>query len=100
MLIGYARCASCGDDEPGERDQLVKLGVEPGQIHVDHGLSGIDRPRQELTETLGAVSVRDTLVVTVLDRLARSRDVSRNSLRSSKRRCSTCTNGMHLPIQS
>ncbi|MCZ9634928.1 recombinase family protein [Rhodococcus sp. BH5] len=72
MLIGYARCASSGDDEQVERDQLVKLGVKPGQIHVDHGLRGIDRPRPALAAALGAVSARDTLVVTSLDRLARS----------------------------
>lgn len=72
MLIGYARCASSGDDEQVERDQLVKFGVEPRRIHVDHGLSGIDRPRPALAAALGAVSARDTLVVTSLDRLARS----------------------------
>lgn len=72
MLIGYARCAASGDDAQVERHQLLKLGVDSGQIHIDHGLSGIDRPRPALAAALGAVSARDTLVVTSLDRLARS----------------------------
>lgn len=72
MLIGYARCSASADDERGQRDQLRELGVGDGSIHVDHGLTGTDRPRPALTEALTALSARDTLVVTSLDRLARS----------------------------
>ncbi|WP_072691692.1 recombinase family protein [Rhodococcus marinonascens] len=72
MLIGYARCSSSGSDEVGQRDQLVALGVEAAAIHVDHGLTGTDRPRPALTAALSALSARDTLVVTTLDRLAHS----------------------------
>ncbi|UNN05263.1 recombinase family protein [Rhodococcus opacus] len=72
MLIGYARCSSSADDERDQRDQLRVLGVGDNSIHVDHGLTGTDRPRPALTEALTAVSARDTLVVTSLDRLARS----------------------------
>lgn len=72
MLIGYARCSSSADDEIAQRDQLVALGVDGGAIHVDHGLTGTDRPRPALSAALSAVSARDTLVVTSLERLARS----------------------------
>lgn len=41
-------------------------------IYVDHGLTGTDRARPGLREALAAVREGDTLVVTKLDRLARS----------------------------
>ena len=72
MLIGYARCSSSSRDERDQRDQLRVLGVDDGHIHMDHGLTGTDRPRPALTAALSALSARDTLVVTSLDRLARS----------------------------
>jgi DNA invertase Pin-like site-specific DNA recombinase len=72
MLIGYARCSSSGDDEQVQRGQLVALGVEPAAVHIDHGLSGTGRPRPALIAALSAVSARDTLAVTSLERLARS----------------------------
>ncbi|OYD70721.1 recombinase family protein [Rhodococcus sp. OK302] len=73
MLIGYARCASSiDDDEQGQRKALAALGVDADSIYIDHGLTGTDRPRPALTAALTALSARDTLVVTTLDRLARS----------------------------
>jgi DNA invertase Pin-like site-specific DNA recombinase len=72
MLIGYARCSSSPGDERNQRDQLQVLGVDGDSIHVDHGLTGTDRLRPALTAALSALSARDTLVVTSLDRLARS----------------------------
>ncbi|NRI68757.1 resolvase [Rhodococcus sp. MS16] len=73
MLIGYARCASSMDgDEQGQRAALVALGVDADFIHIDHGLTGTDRPRPALTAALSALAARDTLVVTTLERLARS----------------------------
>ena len=47
-------------------------GVEPGRIYVDHGLTGTNRERPGLREALAACREGDTLVVTKLDRLARS----------------------------
>ncbi|MET4052055.1 DNA invertase Pin-like site-specific DNA recombinase [Frigoribacterium sp. PvP054] len=41
-------------------------------MHVDHGLSGATRARPGLREALAASRVGDVLVVTKLDRLARS----------------------------
>src|SRR4051794_14293502 len=51
---------------------LTSLGVEPGRIYVDHGLTGTNRERPGLREALAACREGDTLVVTKLDRLARS----------------------------
>lgn len=74
MLIGYARCSTHHQDEDltAQRDGLVALGVEPDRIYTDVGLSGTNRDRPGLREALAALRSGDTLVVTKLDRLARS----------------------------
>ena len=46
--------------------------VEAERIHVDHGLDGHHRERPGLREALAACRAGDTMVVTKLDRLARS----------------------------
>jgi DNA invertase Pin-like site-specific DNA recombinase len=46
--------------------------VEDGRIYVDHGLTGTNRDRPGLREAMAAGRAGDTLVVTKLDRLARS----------------------------
>ena len=48
------------------------MGVTPDRIYVDHGLTGCNRERPGLREALAACRDGDTLVVTKLDRLARS----------------------------
>ncbi len=48
------------------------LGVDAERIYVDHGLTGTSRVRPGLREALAACRAGDTLVVTKLDRLARS----------------------------
>ena len=45
---------------------------KPGRIYVDHGRTGTNRERPGLREALAACREGDTLVVTKLDRLARS----------------------------
>ncbi|MGH4022072.1 MAG: recombinase family protein [Pseudonocardiaceae bacterium] len=45
---------------------------EPKRTYVDHGLTGTNRARPGLREALAACRAGDTLVVTKLDRLARS----------------------------
>jgi DNA invertase Pin-like site-specific DNA recombinase len=55
-----------------QRDALTALGVKPNRIYVDHGLTGTNRARPGLREALAACRAGDTLVVTKLDRLARS----------------------------
>ena len=70
--IGYARCSTDKQDLEAQRSALVELGVDPDRIYTDHGLTGRTRARPGLDQALAAVRAGDTLVVTKLDRLARS----------------------------
>lgn len=72
MLIGYARCSTDEQDLTVQREALVGLGVSSKRIYVDHGLTGSNRARPGLRQALAACRAGDTLVVTKLDRLARS----------------------------
>jgi hypothetical protein len=72
LLIGYTRAATEEQDLAAQRDGLAALGVEPSRIYVDHGLTGTNRERPGLREALAACRAGDTMVVTKLDRLARS----------------------------
>ncbi|WP_026556953.1 recombinase family protein [Arthrobacter sp. 35W] len=71
-IIGYARVSTNEQDLTAQRNGLVALGVPEGRIYVDHGLTGRNRDRPGLGQALAAVRAGDTLVVTKLDRLARS----------------------------
>ncbi|BEH02745.1 recombinase family protein [Brooklawnia propionicigenes] len=72
MKIGYARVSTAEQDLTAQRDALVGLGVDARHIHVDKGLAGTNRSRPGLEKALAAVRPGDELVVTKLDRLARS----------------------------
>ena len=72
LLVGDARCSTDQQDLTAQRDALLALGVEAERIYVDHGLTGTNRERPGLREALAACRADDTLVVTKLDRLARS----------------------------
>ena len=72
LLVGYARCSTDGQDLTVQRQALGALGVAAERIYVDHGLTGVNRERAGLREALAACRAGDTLVVTKLDRLARS----------------------------
>ena len=72
MLIGYARVSTNEQDLTAQLDALKALGVDEENIQVDHGLTGTTRARPGLAKALAAVRTGDTLVVTKLDRLARS----------------------------
>jgi len=72
LLVGYARCSTEQQDLTVQREGLLALGVDPGRAYVDHGLTGTNRDRPGLREALAACREGDTLVVTKLDRLARS----------------------------
>lgn len=80
ILIGYARVSQAHQDVAAQRAALHDLGVAPERVYVDQGLSGATRERPGLTTVLVACRPGDTLVVTKLDRLARSlpdaRDIS------------------------
>jgi DNA invertase Pin-like site-specific DNA recombinase len=72
LLIGYARVSIVAQDLTAQRNGLQALGVGPERIYVDHGLTGTGREPPGLREALAACRAGDTLVVTKLDRLARS----------------------------
>ena len=72
LLIGYARVSTDEQDLTAQRDALTTLGVAPDRIYVDHGLTGTNRARPGLREAMAACRAGDVLVVTKLDRLARS----------------------------
>ena len=72
LLVGYARCSTDAQDLTAQRDGLATMGVAPDRIYVDHGLTGTNRERPGLREALASCRSGDTLVVTKLDRLARS----------------------------
>ncbi len=76
LLIGYARVSNDAQDPTADptaqRDALDRLGVPAERIYVDHGLTGTNRDRAGLRTALAVCPQSDTLVVTKLDRLARS----------------------------
>jgi hypothetical protein len=72
LLIGYARVWTDEQDLTAQRDALANLGVTAERVYVDHGLTGTNRDRPGLREAFAACRTGDTLVVTKLDRLARS----------------------------
>jgi DNA invertase Pin-like site-specific DNA recombinase len=72
IRVGYARVSTAGQDLTAQRQALAALGVDPKRIYVDHGLTGTNRARPGLREALAACRAGDTLVVSKLDRLARS----------------------------
>ncbi len=86
LLIGYARVSTHGQDLTVQRQALAALGVADDRIYVDHGLTGSNRERPGLREALAACRTGDTLVVTKLDRLARSVPDARDILDDLTRR--------------
>lgn len=72
QLIGYARVSTDAQDLTAQRYALLAAGVSPERIYVDHGRSGTTRARPGLEKAIAACWAGDTLVVTKLDRLARS----------------------------
>ena len=80
LLVGYARVSTEQQDLTAQRNQLAALGVGDDRIYVDHGLTGTNRDRPGLRLALAACHSGDTLVVTKLDRLARSLPDARDIL--------------------
>lgn len=69
--VGYARCSTDKQDLRAQKAELNAL--RPNVIYVDEGFTGKRRDtRDGLDQALAAVREGDTLVVTKLDRLARS----------------------------
>jgi DNA invertase Pin-like site-specific DNA recombinase len=72
MLIGYARVSTNDQDLTAQKNALAALGVALQKTFTDQGLTRTNRARPGLREALAACRAGDTLVVTKLDRLARS----------------------------
>ncbi len=70
--IGYARCSTDKQDLAAQWAALRDLDVPEDRIYTDHGFTGTNRARPGLDQALAAVRDGDTLVVSKLDRLARS----------------------------
>lgn len=71
-MLGYARVSTAGQDLTAQTDALLALGVPVDGVFTDKGMTGTRRDRPGLTSVLAACRPGDTLVVTKLDRLARS----------------------------
>jgi DNA invertase Pin-like site-specific DNA recombinase len=69
MIVGYARVSSTGQDHQTQIDRLKEVGCEKV---FSEKLSGLDRDRPELQKALEFVREGDVLIITKLDRLARS----------------------------
>lgn len=67
--IGYARVSTSGQTLDAQLDQLAAQGCDPVFRET---MSGARADRPELAKALAALSEGDSLVVTRLDRLARS----------------------------
>jgi DNA invertase Pin-like site-specific DNA recombinase len=80
LLVGYARVSTDRQDLTARRNSLAVLGVGDDRIYVDHGLTDTNRDRPGLRLALAACHGGDTLVVTSLDRLARSSPDARDIL--------------------
>jgi DNA invertase Pin-like site-specific DNA recombinase len=86
LLVGYARVSTEQQDLTSQHNGLHALAVGDDRIYVDHGLTGINRERAGLRLALAACRAGDTLVVTKLDRLARSLPDARDILDELTRR--------------
>ncbi|GAA4036868.1 hypothetical protein GCM10023063_22250 [Arthrobacter methylotrophus] len=83
FLIGYVRVSTSAQDLTAQKNALVALGVTPENTFTDQGLTR-RQPRPVGTQgSAGRLPVGDTLVVTKLDRLARSLAMQRTSLTNS-----------------
>jgi DNA invertase Pin-like site-specific DNA recombinase len=70
MIIGYARVSSAGQSLDLQMEALTAAGCEKIYAEQKSGATAVDR--SELARALDQVRSGDTLVVTRLDRLARS----------------------------
>jgi DNA invertase Pin-like site-specific DNA recombinase len=69
MIIGYARCSTEGQDVEGQIATLKAAGAE--KVYAEK-ISGVVTDRRELAKAIASLTCGDLLIVTKLDRLARS----------------------------
>jgi DNA invertase Pin-like site-specific DNA recombinase len=70
-IVGYARVSTTDQNTSLQIDQLRAAGVTDDHLFQEK-LSGLDKDRPKLAEMLRHVRKGDTVVVTKVDRLARS----------------------------
>ena len=92
-LVGYARVSTNQQDLSSQQAGLKALGVPDDLVYVDHGLTGRNRERPGLQQALAACRAGDTLVVTKLDRLARSLPDARDIVEDLTKRNIKLSNG-------
>jgi DNA invertase Pin-like site-specific DNA recombinase len=69
MIVGYARCSTEGQDVEGQVATLKAAGAD--KVYAEK-VSGIVTDRKELRRAIASLTCGDLLIVTKLDRLARS----------------------------
>lgn len=72
MKVGYALVSGAQADRTSQLEELQALGVETSVVYTDEGLTSTKQERPGLEKALAAVPTEGELVVTKLDRLARS----------------------------
>ncbi|MCD2143607.1 recombinase family protein [Rhodococcus pyridinivorans] len=70
-VMGYARVGDA-EDQDEQRRQLISLGVRPDRVRFDAGLQGTRHRLPSRDILLEELTSGDTVVVTGLERLARS----------------------------
>lgn len=78
MLIGYARVSTERQDLSAQLKGLADLGVDRERIYTDKRTGRSMKDRPGLAQAIAALRPGDVLVVTKLDRLARSVPDARN----------------------
>jgi DNA invertase Pin-like site-specific DNA recombinase len=71
MLQGYCRVSTADQNPDAQRDALIRAGVEPAHLYVDH-TSGAKSSRPQWDAVYKALRDGDVLVATRLDRVGRS----------------------------
>src|SRR5262249_12872527 len=69
MIVGYARVSTDGQTLDAQQSALQEAGA--ARVFAEK-VSGAKTDRQQLARAIGALAAGDTLIVTKLDRLARS----------------------------
>src|SRR5690606_9163789 len=72
VAIGYARVSSTGQSLEVQTEKLIAAGVEPDHLFAEKRSGTTAKDRPELDAALRLVRKGDVLIVTRMDRLARS----------------------------
>ena len=74
MMFGLIRVSHASQNDDAQMKQLLEYGVPQENLFIEHGVSGVTelKDRAVLQDLLSRLREGDVLVVTRLDRLARS----------------------------